>query len=145
MTPVLVIGLLATLLISFFIAIPLFVNWRNKRGRILEFERLLDNINDRQNARIDKLTQRFTGRHKLNQADAQKLTQRLIVAEKLFLQQFIDQQLQQESVEHFYEQLCELLDNYLNSLPPHQAITPNTPADSTAHQEIDHNAENSGP
>lgn len=119
MTTTLAIGIAATLMISLSIAIPLFVNWRIKRKRISEFERLLDDINARQEARVSRLKQQFVDRHHLDQTEAQNLTQELIAAERLFLQQFIDQQLQQESVEGYYEQLCELLDKYLNSIPPH--------------------------
>jgi len=117
MSPVLIISLLVTLFVSFSIVILLTLSWRKKKRQHREFECLLDDIKERQEARKNKLTRLLAEKHHLAQTDAQDLTEQLILAEKSFLQQFIDQQLQQSSVEHFYEHLCELLDNYLNCPP----------------------------
>lgn len=127
MTPVLLIGLLVTLLLSLSIAIILLLIWRKKHNQHAEFERLLDDIKERQEARASKLSQRLIDMHDLSETDAKEISKLLIVAEKRFLQQFIDQQLQQKSIECFYQQLCELLDDYLNSLPANAVTALDTP------------------
>ena len=135
MNPVLIISLLVTLFVSFSIVILLTLSWRKKKRQHREFERLLDDIKERQEERSNKLTRLLAKKHNLAQTEAQDLTKQLIIAEKSFLQQFIDQQLQQSSVEHFYEHLCELLDNYLNSSSSDPNAKPNNTIQSSSHND----------
>ena len=121
MSSVLIISLLEAFLVIALVATVLYLKWREKHYRHADFEKLLDDIKDRQDTRGNKLSRRFVDKYHLDQASAQNLSERLLAAEKQFLQQFIEQQLQQHSVANFYENLCDLLDNYLNS--PTQTIS----------------------
>lgn len=116
MTPILWFGGLSTLVVFVFISLFLFLSWRKKRRQHREFERLLDDVKDRQLGRANKLKRQLGKWLQLQPEDIEALSQQLLTAEKRFLQQFIDQQLQHASNEHFYAQLTELLDVYLNTL-----------------------------
>ncbi len=129
MSPILLISLLEALLVVTLIATVLYLKWREKRHRHADFEILLEDINDRQGLRGNKISRRLVDKYRLDPAIAQNLSERLITEEKQFLQQFIEQQMQQQSVANFYENLCVLLDSYLIS--PAQA-TPKTKTETPA-------------
>lgn len=93
------------------------VNRRNKRRRLAGIEELLADIKDRQERRGDRLTLALVGQHHLDEQTAQAVSENLIAAEKQFLYGFIEQQMQQQTVGGFYENLCRLLDSYLDGLP----------------------------
>ncbi len=130
MNTVLIYGLSEALLALAFIAGLIFFKSRERRRRHADFEKLLDDIKDRQDLRAKKLVRHMIGNQQFDQADAEKLSADLIEAEKLFLQKFITQQLQQQPVADFYENLCQLLDSYLDS-----AIPPNGLEQSSVDQE----------
>lgn len=133
MPPLVLLGLLSTLVLAIAIAGFLLLTWRKKRKQHDEMERLLDDISARQGSRVHKLKKHLIQKHRLDAQQAENFTQQLIAAEKRFLQQFIDQRLQQQSIEYFYEQLCELLDGYLD-IPPTLSDSKN-PADGLAHSQ----------
>ncbi|WP_150050978.1 MULTISPECIES: hypothetical protein [Methylomonas] len=130
------IGSLTTASVVILITGVLLLIWRNKNQRHRDFERLLDDIKNRQTMRGNLLARRLADKLNVDKTDALGLSEQLITAEKLFLQQFIDQQMQQKPIEQFYEQLCELLDSYLavtcpkchasNSAPSSHDATPLT-------------------
>lgn len=94
----------------------LYISWRTKRKQHRQLEQLLDEIGERQNSRKNKLSRKL-GRHfNMPESDVQGITEQLIGAEKLFLQQYIDQLFRQQPNDIIYDQLCELLDCYLNRL-----------------------------
>lgn len=117
MTTSLLIALILTLLIILLTASLFYLNWQQKREHHRQFERLLDDFDGRQADRNNLLIQHLTDAYGMKRNAAEVLANQLISAEKLFLQQFIKQQLQHKSVEGFYQQLCELLDAYLDKLP----------------------------
>ena len=117
MTPVIWINLLWSGFVFSVASVLWLIFWRKKQQRHQEFERLLEDVDDRQSNRPASLTRRLEEKFQLDTPTAQKLTGALIAAEKQFLQQFIEQQLQQKSVENIYLQLCELLDSYLLNMP----------------------------
>ncbi len=116
---------ISILFLSFALFLILFwlgMAWLKKRQLHRSFDRLLDNIQDRQSARADSLARRAIDRFHMNQVDAKNFSQDLLAAEKVFLQQFIDQQLHKKSVENFYDHLCDLLDSYLAAMPKQQTV-----------------------
>lgn len=113
----LIAGGLTTLIVLLAIAAWLFLTWQKKRQKHHEFELLLDDIKQRQDSRVGELARLLGEKFGMESGPAKKTGLQLLEAEKLFLQQFIDQQLQQKTVEPFYTQLCELLDGYLAALP----------------------------
>ncbi len=117
MTPVVWTNILWSGFILSVVSVLLIIFWRKKQQRHNEFERLLEDVKDRQSSRSASLSRRVIEKFKLDAPAAQKMSEALIAAEKLFLQQFIEQQLQQKSVENIYQQLCELLDSYLLAMP----------------------------
>ncbi|MCQ8103093.1 hypothetical protein NP590_03145 [Methylomonas sp. SURF-2] len=109
-------GVTVTGLVLFTIIGFLCYSWYIKRQQHKQLEHLLDEIRERQNSRKNKLSRKL-GRHfKLSESDAQGISSQLIGAEKLFLKHYIDQLLQQKPNDIVYDQLCELLDYYLNKL-----------------------------
>lgn len=121
-----------------------FVNWRKKQQRNTEFDQLLDDVTDQQQPRRNKLTKRFMDKFGVDQSKAIDLSEQMLTAEKVFLQFFIAQQMQQQSVAGFYENLCQLLDSYLVAHPtaiagtsddePFSAATPAVADDAIADQ-----------
>ncbi|OQW75172.1 MAG: hypothetical protein BVN35_08690 [Proteobacteria bacterium ST_bin11] len=93
------------------------VNRRNKRQRLAGIEELVEDIKERQERRGDRLALALVGKHHLDEQTAQVVSENLIAAEKQFLYGFIEQQMQQQTVSGFYENLCRLLDSYLDGLP----------------------------
>jgi len=145
MNPLWLIGSLTTALVVILITGVLLLIWRNKNQRHREFERLLDDIKNRQTTRGNLLARRLADKLNVDKTDALGLSEQLITAEKLFLQQFFDQQMQQKPIEQFYEQLCELLDSYLAVTCP-KCHTSNsahsahdtTPLNETSGSELEH-------
>jgi hypothetical protein len=99
----------------------LVVNRRNKRRRLAGIEELLEDIKDRQPRRGDRLALALISKHRLDEQTAQELSENLIAAEKQFLYEFVEQQMQQQAVGGFYENLCRLLDGYLDNMPKSNA------------------------
>ncbi|MGZ0078481.1 hypothetical protein [Methylomonas sp. YC3] len=118
MQSLLLIGLgeLSLVLLTGLIAV-LVVNRRHKRRRLAGIEELLEDIKDRQERRGDRLVLALVSKHHLDEPTAEAVSDTLIAAEKQFLYGFIEQQMQQQTVAGFYENLCLLLDSYLDGLP----------------------------
>lgn len=116
MTTILLISLAVTLLFIVLIAGFLILSWHKKRQSFTQFEQLLADITDQQNTRSDALTHRFIEDIHIDPTLAQSSSNQLIAAEKLFLQHFINQQIQQQPLDNFYIQLCDLLDSYFSTL-----------------------------
>ena len=138
MSPILLLSAIVTTLVLSGIGIFLYVSWRKKQRFHLLLVELLDDITDQQTKRKNRLLRRFTDKLNLNKNDAEPITEQLISAEKLFLQQMMEQLLQQKPNEQLYEQLCELLDTYLNQLITIKH-SPTQPATKTA--TLEHAAE----
>lgn len=94
----------------------LFWQWRQKQHQHKHLEQLVDEISEQKSNRHKKIYGRLTNKYQLDKTSADDLANLLYDAEKQFLQKFIEQQMQ-NSVEGFYEELCILLDNFLNALP----------------------------
>lgn len=93
------------------------LSWLQKRKQHRQLEQLLDDIQERQNIRKNRLSRKFMRQFDMSENDAQGISEQLIAAEKLFLQRYIGQFLTQKPSDIVYDQLCELLDDYLNRLP----------------------------
>lgn len=113
MSPLLLICIVEFLLLLILVAGVLLLKWKEKRRRHTDIELLLDAIKDSQGGRNNLISRRLVESLWIDQEQAQQVSQCLIEREKRFLKQFVEQQLQQGSVVGFYEQLCELLDEYL--------------------------------
>jgi predicted transposase YbfD/YdcC len=113
MAPIILSSVLEILLVAAVVGGLVFLKWWQKRRRHADFEILLDDIKSRQSSRVNLLYSRLVGYYQQDQVQALNVSKRLIGAEKIFLQQFIEQQMQQSSVAGFYQQLCDLLDSYL--------------------------------
>lgn len=137
MTTVTLISILATSLILLLISVFLFFSWYQKRQSFRQFEQLLTDIVDQQNARSNKLTRCFIDKRHLDETHAQNLSNQLISAEKLFLQHVINQQIQQQPLDDFYPQLCVLLDSYFNITPNLENTRETAPISSTAIENTD--------
>lgn len=129
-TSVLVTTFVLLTIISF-----LTVSWIKKRKQHQQLEKLLDEIKERQTSRKNKLSRKFERHFDMAEKEAQQLSDKLIGAEKLFLHQYIEQLLQQKPTDVVYDQLCELLDYYLNSLPCHDKGASQDTSQHTAAQE----------
>jgi hypothetical protein len=130
MTPIVWVNILWAGFVLMLILIVLILFWRKKQQRHIEFERLLEDVKDRQASRSASLSRRLVEKFKTDALAAQALSEDLITAEKRFLQQFIEQQLQQKSVENIYEQLCDLLDSYLLAMPNQGGVAEKVPEQS---------------
>ena len=116
MSPILLLSVIVTTLVLSGIGIFLYVSWRKKQRFHLQLVELLDDITDQQTKRKNRLLRRLTDKANIDKNDAEPLAEQLIGAEKLFLQQMMEQLLQQKPNQQLYEQLCELLDTYFNQL-----------------------------
>ncbi len=83
-----------------------------KKRRIAAVNQLIDDISDSQAGRKQKLSAKLCREFKLSNQSALVLCDVLMAAEKKFLQQYIEQELT-ESVGGFYDNLCVLLESYL--------------------------------
>jgi len=107
---------IATVLMSI-VCVFVFFGWKRKKRRGNEFDQLLEGINSHQNERLAQLMQYLMKDHALPEDEAKESSEYMIEAEKQFLQQFIKQQIEQTPVTEFYDNLRELLDQYLYFVP----------------------------
>jgi len=107
-----VIFILSILLITL-----VFVGWRQKKSKNLEFEQLLNKIAGREEERKVLVSKYLTEHQHLDGQAALILSEDFIEAEKQFIYLFLEQQMKQMPLTGFYENLCGLLDKYLNLLP----------------------------
>jgi len=94
-----------------------FLSWKRSRAITAEFEKLLDNVASKEDERKAQLIQFLEEGYDLKNEALKESAGYMIEAEKQFLQQFIKQQLEQTSITGFYDNLCELLDQYLYFIP----------------------------
>jgi hypothetical protein len=120
----------------------LFLNWRVKARRQSALEALVDEYNGVRDQRVEQTVACLTKRYNMEKLAAQELSALLYSAEKLFFQQFIEKQML-DSLDGFYPDLCELLDNFLISIPVSAApVKPEGDAEDNEKSEKNENNEN---
>lgn len=87
---------------------------REKKRRQAEIEELLAEIKDRQARRGDRLQLALIEKYRFGEEAADSVSEVLMLAEKQFLYQFVEQLLGRQPLVGCYENLCGLLDSYLN-------------------------------
>ena len=113
MQQMLLIALIEVLLVILIaLLVLLSLHWRRKKRRLAAVNHLIDDVTDRESGRKQKLSAKLMREFKLSSLSAQVLSEVLLKAEKKFLQQFIEQEIH-ESVDGFYENLCLLLESYM--------------------------------
>ncbi|MDD1622307.1 MAG: hypothetical protein LUQ11_12590 [Methylococcaceae bacterium] len=118
MEQTLLIILMEVLLVALVALIALlYLNWRKTMHCHAALERMFDDVKERQGLRSDGIVSYLTGQYHMNKQSAQELVATLFSAETLFLAEFIERQLRQQSVDGFYQNLCDLLDSYLQAKP----------------------------
>lgn len=106
-----------TLILFIVVCVLFFFSWKRKKISTVEFEQLLDNVNNQQEERKTQLIQFLINDYGVEEDEATESGMYMVEAEKQFLQQFIKQQLEKTPVTPFYENLTELLDQYLYFVP----------------------------
>ncbi len=99
------------------VAVIVFFSWKKKKMQTAGFELLLNNIKEIKDERKAQLIQFLMDSHALPEEEATESGEYMIEAEKQFLAQFVKQQLEQKPMTDFYQNLCELLDQYLYFIP----------------------------
>ncbi|MCK5831043.1 MAG: hypothetical protein KAH20_12165 [Methylococcales bacterium] len=99
------------------VALLLYFRWKKKNAILAEFVILLDTVNNKENERKAYLVQHLVDGYAVKNEEAVESGEYMIEAEKQFLQQFMKQQIEGASVTDFYQNLCELLDQYLYFVP----------------------------
>lgn len=94
----------------------LILNWRRKYRCQIALEQLVEDVKERQSQRGEKMVSRLVAKYRLDDQAARELAEAFFAAEKIFISQFVEQQIQ-ESIDGFYENLCALLDSYLKAMP----------------------------
>jgi type II secretory pathway pseudopilin PulG len=94
-----------------------FLRWKGNKDKTAEFEKLLDNVDSHKEERKSQLAEYLINSYALETEKAKETSEFMVEAEKLFLQQFLKQQIEQTPVTDFYQNLCELLDQYLYFIP----------------------------
>ncbi|MFW5442956.1 MAG: hypothetical protein ACKE51_01440 [Methylococcaceae bacterium] len=95
----------------------LYLRWKQKRVQTAEIEKLLDNVSSQEEERKSQLLSYFIDSHAMDNEAAKEASDFMVEAEKQFIQQFLKQQMEQTPVTNFYQNLCELLDQYLYFIP----------------------------
>jgi hypothetical protein len=116
-TPMLVVVAEVIILLLGFIGLQLFFRSKSKKAKTKALEELLDNIEFQESKRKKLLHQHLQKGYALENQKADERSESIVVAEKLFLQAFIQQQIEQTPITDFYDMLCELLDQYLLYIP----------------------------
>jgi FtsZ-interacting cell division protein ZipA len=99
------------------VALLFYFRWKKKKNTIAEFERLLNNVSSQEEERKAYLIQHLVDGYVISGEAAAESGEYMIEAEKQFLQQFMKQQIEGSSVADFYQNLCELLNQYLYFVP----------------------------
>lgn len=97
--------------------VMLFLNWRNTTRCHAALERLFEDAKEQQSIRSDRIVACLMRQYQIDRPAAEELSATLFAAENMFLAQFIEQQMAEQSVDGFYQNLCELLDRYLTEIP----------------------------
>lgn len=131
MNPTWTIVILANALAVSLIAVValLLARGREKKRRQAEIEELLAEIKDRQARRGDRLQLALIEKYRFGEEAAESVSDVLMLAEKQFLYQFVEQLLGRQPLVGCYENLCGLLDSYLNGAlaaaqPPTKTAAP---------------------
>jgi len=105
--------------IVFFVIICVlsFFIWKRKKTQAKQFEQLLETLDKQQDERKQKLSLSLIDGYALEEKVAQESGEYMVEAEKQFIQQFMKQQMEQTTIAGFYDNLCELLDQYLYFVP----------------------------
>ncbi|OAI29487.1 hypothetical protein [Methylomonas koyamae] len=111
------------------LAVLLLARGREKKRRQAEIEELLAEIKDRQERRGDRLQLALIEKYRFGEEAAHSVAEVLMLAEKQFLYQFVEQLLGRQPLAGCYLNLCDLLDSYLNGAlaaahPPANAAAP---------------------
>ncbi len=106
-----------TLVLFAVVCILVFLMWKHKKKVAMEFDKLLNKVNDQQSERKIQLVKFLIDDHALEVGEAEEASEYMVEAEKQFMQLFIKQQIEQAPVDGFYGNLCELLDQYLYFVP----------------------------
>ncbi|ANE54404.1 hypothetical protein [Methylomonas sp. DH-1] len=111
------------------LAVLLLARGREKKRRQAEIEELLAEIKDRQERRGDRLQLALIEKYRFGEEAAHSVADVLMLAEKQFLYQFVEQLLGRQPLAGCYRNLCDLLDSYLNGAlaaahPPANAAAP---------------------
>jgi hypothetical protein len=110
--------LMEALLVALIALIVLqFLSWRKTMRCHEALEHLFVDVKERQALRSERIVGCLTHQYKLNTQTARELAAAFFSAETLFLTQFVELQTRQQSVEGFYQNLCDLLDSYLQAMP----------------------------
>ena len=117
--------ILAEAFIIFLILVVGFVahHWRRSKKKQSALEELLDQVSASETVRKEKLISYLVENHQLDNNKSAELCEDFIEAEKRFMFEFIQQQLQQVPVTGCYENVCRLLDHYLQLLTTTSSIT----------------------
>ncbi len=105
------------LVIILLLGVLLFLNWKRKKKYASQLESILNQIMDEEETRKTSIQHYLTSHLKLNDQAALELCEDFVEAEKQFMYVFLEQQMKQGVIDGFYQNLCELLDNYLNHIP----------------------------
>ncbi len=116
-TPLLVLVVEIIILLLGLVVLLLFFRWKTKKEKTKDLEQLLDNIASQENTRQQILFDHLQKGYALEDEKAITLSTLLVNAEKQFMQVFIQQQIEQTAITDFHQTLCELLDQYLNTIP----------------------------
>jgi len=111
-----------------------FLRWKGNKDKAAEFEKLLDNVDSQQEERKSQLAEFLINSYALETEKAKETSEFMVEAEKLFLQQFLKQQIEQTPVTDFYQNLCELLDQYLYFIPTVNSDKSSTDEEKTVEQ-----------
>ncbi len=116
-TPLFVLVIEIIVILAGLVALLLFFRWKTKQVKTKALEELLDDMTSKEDSRQQLLFQHLQKGYALEDEKAIESSIQLINAEKQFMQLFIQQQIEQNSISDFYQTLCELLDQYLNTIP----------------------------
>jgi|GEM_PF-2383960 len=116
-TTLLVVLTEVVFILSILLLTLVFVGWKQKKSKNSEFEQLLNEIAEREELRKILVIKYLTEHQHLDGQAALMLSEDFIEAEKQFIYSFLEQQMKQKPLTGFYENLCGLLDKYLNLLP----------------------------
>jgi hypothetical protein len=120
MNTILEIIFIEAVIFTFILVLTLYyIGYRNKKKHLANIDQLVNQIGNNESLRRQELIDCLAANCQLEQ-QAEEFCEDLIAAEKLFLYQFIEQQLKQSSLAEFNTQLNVLLDKYLTLLPLHK-------------------------
>ncbi len=99
--------------LSISLIVLLVLNWKKKKKKTAEIERLLGQVEENGITRKEHLVNILTNQLAMQEQPAVELVEDFIAAEKRFTHQFLEIQLNQQPISGFYQHECEVLDKYL--------------------------------